>query len=184
MMPHRKHALVIGGTGMLRNVCHYLNDENWFVSVVGRRMSKLEIVKKTSIHPEKISPISVDYHQYDVFKRKLFNAFEMYGFPQLIVSWIHSSAPDALGTLLNVMEQANHTWRLFHIQSSANVFTKENTSVSTTCLYRRVYLGFVLDQHTSRWLTHDEISQGVIDAIKTDREETVVGTLEPWDRRP
>ena len=37
--------------------------------------------------------------------------------------------------------------------------------------YRQVLLG----SHEGRWLTHEEISSGVIDAVDADRPITVVG---------
>lgn len=179
-----KHALIIGGTGMLQNVSLYLNNESWLVSVIGRQTTKLEMLTQKSSQPQYIHPISVDYHADNVFRQTLSHTFNKYDFPELIVSWIHSSAPNALNTVIDVMKDSPHVWRLFHIQSSARFFTKENTPGPDNCLYRRVYLGFVLEQHASRWLTHDEISQGVINAIISDQEETTVGTLKPWDKRP
>jgi hypothetical protein len=45
-------------------------------------------------------------------------------------------------------------------------------------------LGFVLEGNHSRWLTHAEISGGVIHSIQTQSKRHVVGTLTPWYRRP
>src|SRR5699024_1252701 len=179
-----KHFLIIGGTGMLQKVCLNLNNESSFVAMIGRRQSSRNSLAKKCSHPENMNTISVDYHNDDQLKKTLKSSFHKYGYPHLIISWIHSSAPYALDIVIDLMQQSPYTWRLFHVQSSASVFKKENTSVPATCLYRRVYLGFVIENNRSRWLTHDEISEGVIDAIITDRLETTVGTLEPWDKRP
>jgi hypothetical protein len=50
--------------------------------------------------------------------------------------------------------------------------------------YSQVILGFVLDGNSSRWLTNDEISAGVIKAIEQPEEISIVGSIEPWERRP
>ena len=50
--------------------------------------------------------------------------------------------------------------------------------------YRRVILGFVVEGGKSRWLTHEEISGGVIEAVQKDAERYIVGTVEPWSMRP
>ena len=36
----------------------------------------------------------------------------------------------------------------------------------------------------SRWLTHDEISQGVLDAIQVGEDVAIIGTVQPWEERP
>ena len=50
--------------------------------------------------------------------------------------------------------------------------------------YRQVILGFQIEGERSRWLTHGEISQGVLQAIADDAEYHVVGVVRPWERRP
>lgn len=51
-------------------------------------------------------------------------------------------------------------------------------------MYREVMLGFVPLGTGSRWLTNEEISDGVIDAVGTDGERSIVGVVEPWELRP
>jgi hypothetical protein len=41
-----------------------------------------------------------------------------------------------------------------------------------------------MEGDVSRWLTHEEISKGIISAIHQDRKKTIIGTLYPWDKRP
>ncbi len=36
----------------------------------------------------------------------------------------------------------------------------------------------------SRWLTHEEISKGVIDAINNPKGRYIIGQIEPWGQRP
>lgn len=50
--------------------------------------------------------------------------------------------------------------------------------------YHQVQLGFKIEDSHSRWLTNEEISQGVIDSIQHDRLLHTVGTMEPWEKRP
>lgn len=181
-----KYALVIGGTGMLAEVCHKLIDDYNYVSVVGRSTNRHQQLKRSCDHADHLHAIKVDYHDDVLFRNELNKAFNKFGEPDIVVSWIHGTAPHALDSLIDEITKFNETktWKLFHIQGSSRFFEKENTPVPETCQYRRVYLGFILGESTSRWLTHHEISDGVIHAIKTDQTETIVGTIEPWDRRP
>lgn len=57
---------------------------------------------------------------------------------------------------------------------------KRNTPVPESCQYRRVYFGAIIDDTTSRWLTHKETASDVIHAIETVQMKL----LEPWDKRP
>lgn len=181
-----KYALVVGGTGMLEKVNHWLIEQEYDVYVIGRSRAKLDRLKQETGHPAKFHGISVDYEDSDQFASELKRLFKKNGIPKIVVSWIHSSAPQALPLVNEFIknQDINSTWYLFHIQGSARFLEKENTPVPENCLYRRVYLGFILEKNRSRWLSHDEISNGIIQAIKNDQQETVVGTLEPWDKRP
>lgn len=181
-----KYALIIGGTGMLAEVCHTLIHDYSYVSVVGRSTRRHKYLRKTSPHADRLHAITVDYHDDERFREELKKNFHRFSAPDLVVSWIHGTAPHALDSLLDEITRVNKTkvWKLFHMQGSSRFFEKENTPVPENCQYRRIYLGFILEETTSRWLTHHEISTGVLDAIETDQTETIVGTLDPWQRRP
>lgn len=51
-------------------------------------------------------------------------------------------------------------------------------------IYKKVILGFVIEDEASRWLTDTEISNGVIDAVINDKDIFTVGKVEPWKKRP
>ena len=83
--------------------------------------------------------------------------------------------------------QKETPWKLIEVKGSSSHLSNIQTTgqyVQENCHVKIVQLGFVLDGCTSRWLTHKEISNGVIQAIKSENNKTIVGTLEPWDRRP
>ncbi|WP_010531512.1 hypothetical protein [Lentibacillus jeotgali] len=185
-MTAKKIALVIGGSGMLRGVSRWLNEIGYSVYIIGRDRQKLQDVQLECKHPESSCGISVDYRDSEQLKQQVNRILAADGLPDIIVSWIHSTAPNALSDILDVIQDyhTDNSWRLFHIQSSAGFWIKENTPVPELCLYKRVYLGFTQENNQSRWLTHGEISDGVIQAIESDKDESVVGTIEPWDQRP
>ena len=45
-------------------------------------------------------------------------------------------------------------------------------------------LGFQLEGERSRWLTHEEISSGIIEALERQASRSIVGVVEPWEMRP
>ncbi|MDR2996156.1 MAG: short-chain dehydrogenase, partial [Bacillus cereus] len=49
------HALVIGGTGMLKKVSIWLCEQGYHVSIIGRDEVKLGNVKRASATPENIT---------------------------------------------------------------------------------------------------------------------------------
>lgn len=178
-------AFVIDGTGMLEGVCHWLTNEGYDVYVVHQDHEKFRDMQMRSNTPEKLQSIAVDYHDDRAFQEIVRDAINRYGScPDLIISWIHNSAPNALPIILKEVQPRIEPWKLIHVQRSSSFFVKENTSVPEPCQYRRVYLGFVLENENSRWLTNEEIANGVIKVIKRDLKETIIGTLKPWSKRP
>lgn len=184
-MSKRQFAFVIGGTGMLEGVCHWLVEEGYDVYVIHREQSKFQAMRTRSKRPEKLFSISVDYHDDEALQANVRSAIKQHGnCPDLIVSWIHNSAPNALPIILKEVAPRMDPWKLIHVQGSSSFFVKENTNVPDTCEYKRVYLGFVLDGDNARWLTHEEIANGIIKIMKHNLKETVIGTLKPWSMRP
>ncbi|MGC4379358.1 short-chain dehydrogenase [Fictibacillus sp. Mic-4] len=182
----RKHALVVGGTGMLQKVCLWLENEGYHVSVIGRRNARLkELVEKAS-SSEKITPISVDYHDGEKFKAELNKTMEKNGPVDIAVAWIHSTAPEGMNILeTTISSHAAKKWELFHIKgSAASRIPRTDLSTSQNCDYRQIILGFILDGDSSRWLTNNEIAEGVIRAISRKEKLHIVGVVEPWDKRP
>ena len=64
---------------------------------------------------------------------------------------------------------ADFAWELYHVLGSSSNLDEmlRKVPVPPECAYHQVQLGFVVEGSRSRWLTHDEISNGVIDASGT-----------------
>ena len=179
MMQHKKHALVIGGTGMLGNVCVALARQGYVVSVVGRTKSKFQrLISESPV--DSIFPMVVDYNTGDVLD-EVMTAIKRRNPFDLIVSWTPNYKVLEQICELN---QGIDAFRLFHVKGSGRYFEDEPICISDNCNYRKVFLGFILENERSRWLTHDEISSGVIHQIEMDQPKGVIGRIEPYGLQP
>ncbi|SET05839.1 hypothetical protein SAMN05421676_102463 [Salinibacillus kushneri] len=179
------HALVIGGTGMLSDVTIWLNKKGYFVSVIGRRKERYHQLMEQIEHSHNISALLVDYHQTKELKQALKEAVETHGPYNLVVAWVHSSAPEVIPAILELQNQyQNEPFEFFHVKSHTRYYENETLIRPSNCVYHEIYLGFKAYKGHSRWLTHQEISEGVKDSIHHRRLQTVVGQIEPWDERP
>lgn len=185
------HALVVGGTGMLRGVSLHLAETGYTVSVVARSRARLDSLAAASTAPGAINPLPLDYRQSERLVEALRSAMEQHGPVELAVCWIHSAPPDALRLTVETIATRSPSCRLFHVRGSAVAnpaaggprapeWMEEHPGIR----YRQVVLGFVIEGNRSRWLTHEEISGGVISAIADDAPYSIVGTVEPWSMRP
>lgn len=179
------HVLIIGGTGMLAKVTEYLSENYDTVSVICRDENRINSNLKN------VNPLILDYTYYKSLSKSLQSAVENFGNIELVVSWIHSTAPLAPNIVADKLNSYNVTFRFFDILGSAyanpaNITIERETKLkeNKNIQYRKIILGFKIENNSSRWLTNDEISGGVIEAIKEDKEEIIVGTVSPWDKRP
>lgn len=181
-----KHALVVGGTGMLADVTRWLAEEDFHVSVVGRKSEKMQRLTEQPKQAGEIHPVLVDYTKTAELEAAIVEQIRQHGPLALVVAWIHANAPEALPTVIRLADQSKQKWSLFHVLgSSRNLAAIRNgTKVPETCRYHQIQLGFVVGNGKSRWLTNQEISSGVIEAIQNDEPVLTVGTLEPWNNRP
>lgn len=173
------HALVIGGTGMLTGVSTFLAKEGYSVSVIGRTAAKFEKLKASS-PSDSIFPIQVDYDSEALFS-KVTEAIAERGPFKVIVSWTPNYR--ALEQICQMNGQAK-SFRLIHVKGSRRYFDDEEIVIPVNCTYEKVFLGFVMEEETSRWLTNDEIANGVIQQIKSMGDERIVGKLIPYSARP
>lgn len=185
------HALIVGGTGMLKSVPNYFTQHGYTVSVIARSPNGLNKLIESKSEHGFINPIRADYSDYYLLEEKLKSAIDNYGPIETAVCWIHDSAPEAPYVIADVLNNQNIKCKYFHVLGCEYANPKEiNKDIHFSferyinLIYRKILLGFVIDGEVSRWLTDTEISNGVIDAVINERSVFVVGRIEPRDQLP
>mgnify|MGYP006288237199 CR=1 FL=1 len=179
------HILVIGGTGMLAAATRQLASCSEAVTLVARQPEALD-----GLECEQVERIAVDYHRSEALLDHLGRASASQGAFDLALTWVHGSADTTLGRIAEWLATQAESPRLVDVQGSAagrpGGASPRHRRLSEIdgVVYQRVILGFVIEDGRSRWLTHDEISAGVLDAVASGVEACVVGVVEPWDSRP
>jgi hypothetical protein len=180
-----KHAFIIGGTGMLAGVTIWLNETGYLTTVLARNQERFSQLEKQL--PNHHQFISLDYKNTGDLKNKLRDTINNNGKIDLVIAWIHLDAPEAIPTILSVIAQnQKENFQFFHIKGSSYHLKIGNNPfhLPENCVYHDVQLGFKLEGNRARWLTHEEICAGVISAIQTGKDHTIVGQVEPWEMRP
>jgi hypothetical protein len=174
------HTLVVGGSGMLDGVCRGLAERGHDVSVVARGSERLEALRS-----ERITPVQVDYGDLTAFEAALQAAIDERGSIGFAVCWIRSWQPDSLRLVAGLLREGT---ALYHVLGTSGSPAAELEGVDyrvvrlgrgTTGLRppgRRPLASSAADR-AGRWLTNDEISAGVLEAI--DRESAEFLVCEP-----
>jgi molybdopterin-guanine dinucleotide biosynthesis protein A len=150
------HAVVVGGTGMLAGATKALGERGHRVTCIARRRGDLG--PGVTIEP-------TDYRDGARFRETLARAAESRGPIELAVCWIHTDAPDAPRTVVESLAPGARLVQVF----GTRVWPLADVPIHVA--YRQVLLGSV----SGRWLTYDEISAAVVEAIDTDRPVRIVG---------
>lgn len=185
-----RHALVVGGTGMLRQVSLELARRGFTTSVIARSREPLDDMARES--GGRIDPIALDYRHTDGLVRALDRSVTAHGPIVLVVAWIHAVAPDApLVVARAAAAGGGHRVDYFHVLGSAaddpsqpDPQRRRRFAAVAGLEYHEVILGFVLEGSSSRWLTDDEIAAGVLESIDRGAPRWIVGTTRPWSARP
>ncbi len=181
------HALVVGGTGMLKSVVLDLLQKGYVVTVIARHQVSLEtLINEVGAYADHIHPVALDYANHNQLALALDAAMAEFGPIVLTVAWIYSSALQSL----QIVAQYTHG-DLFHIRSAAasqpgfqDPFDIPSLQAWSHIYYHQVILGFILEGNRSRWLNNAEIAKGIISALEYKIGTYVVGVVEPWARRP
>ena len=178
-MRRYRHALIVGGSGMLAGLARKLVDHAERVSILARNEKRMRVISAD------IFPVVCDYNDGVA----LSEALSLIAAPDLVVAWIHGRAPLARralaecvaadGCFVHVLGSAHgdpaHPERLGEMEKAV-----EGLPID----YQAVVLGFVNEAGQSRWLNNDEISNGVYAALEAETPVAIVGTVEPWSARP
>lgn len=194
-MKRLPHALVVGGTGMLREVVLHLTARDWIVSVVARGRDALGALAREA-EPGRVEPLPLDYADDAALDTAVAGAIERNGPLALVVAWVRPNAPHALATIAHLAdagagEAAGEPCRFFRVLGSAAADParpRKGKGAAFRALegiaYREIVLGFRIEGTHSRWNTKAEIAAGVIDAVERDAAETVIGVVRPWEMNP
>ncbi len=132
--------------------------------------------------------LALDWTQPDDFLRSIHQHLSQTRQPDLVVAWLHD---DELAIRFAAgLDATEARCSFFHVVGSATAdpsllaATSRDRVSRSKVAYHQVILGYVAEGGTARWLTNDEISAGVIDAIARSEPEHVVGTVRPWSIRP
>lgn len=66
-----KHALVIGGTGMLSGVSLWLVDQGYHVSIIARNENRMDSLTEKIDVDRHITPLLIDYTNHDELQKKV-----------------------------------------------------------------------------------------------------------------
>jgi molybdopterin-guanine dinucleotide biosynthesis protein A len=149
------HVLVVGGTGMLAGLSRSLAARGHRVTVAARRPIDLGAG---------VEQLALDYRSTGL-ERELARAVAERGPVELAVAWIHTDAPAAPATVAGAVAPGGRLVQVF----GTRVWPLQPVPIHLA--YRQVLLGSA----GGRWLTHEEISDGVLAAIDADRPLHVVG---------
>ena len=135
------------------------------------------------------SYIDLDWNDQDQFLTVLSNRLSRHESPSLVVAWLHNASFGP--RLANALSERGSPCVFYQILGSAGrgpsseaAALKDHIEGHSILAYRQVILGFMREESLSRWLTNDEISDGVLDAISAGQSSYVIGTVTPWHERP
>lgn len=168
---------------MLLPVTLDLAQKSKAVTVISRHAREFPWAPEGVLHHERL-----DYRDEGMLRDVLDAVVEERGPFDLVVVWVHETAP---GAPLVIAEYVGMGGRYVHVLGSdaANPAHLERSlrlkmQKFMQMTYQEVILGFVLVGNGARWLRNGEISEGVLGAIDSRVLRTVVGVVEPWEKRP
>lgn len=171
---------------MLSSGSLWLLAKRYHVSIIARNSGRMKQLIENAGIKNHVTPIFVDYKNYDELQKKVHSIIEQNGNIAIVVAWIHSTAPEALGIIAKENSVNKNDWELYHVLGSGSDVNeiKREVTMPEECLYYQIQLGFVIEGDRSRWLTNEEISAGVIEAMEEKNKIVTIGQIEPWGKHP
>ena len=174
------HTVIIGGTGMLSAASVQLSGQSRRLTSVARTRESLArldaaLPKGHGVH----HMLSLDWSVSEAFLQGIAKHIEATEPPDLVVAWVHN---EQLG--IRIASALRSNVQFFHVIGSATASpgnlaarVQREANVPSNVAYHQVVLGSVLQGGHARWLTNEEISNGVLAAIHERQARFVVGKL-------
>lgn len=166
-----RRALVLGGTGMLAGCVTSLVHDGWHVVLPSRRYAPIP-AEPEEARPAKAEEdptrkalwVEADWSEPDELAAGAAKALG--GAADLLVAWVHGAArPSVLRAVAPLLAPDAPVVEV-HGSASANPVGGCPDPVLDDHPTQQVVLGFVSDGGRTRWLTHHEIVDGVLDAVQ------------------
>lgn len=179
----KPHALTLGCTGMLAGAATGLEADGYAVSYLNRSGRIPEAASGTS-H-------LCNWESATSLQAAVRSAIDAHGIPELVLVWSHT-----VGPVLNLARQVSSPTadiRLHHVLGSSVRDPARKDTLARIQLgfselpgirWHAVCLGFVRERDGSRWLTHQEISEGALAAVRLKTPVYTIGQAAPWKYRP
>ncbi|RZS34925.1 hypothetical protein EV193_108275 [Herbihabitans rhizosphaerae] len=177
-----RRALVLGGTGMLAGCVGALVDDGWHVVLPSRRYAPIPVSDKADPNG-RVLWVAADWSDPETLATRAKKALG--GRADLLVAWVYSEArPAVLDTIAPLLAEGAPVVEV-HGSASADPVGGCPEPVLADHPTQQVVLGFVHHGGRARWLTHDEIAEGVLSAVRRaldGRQPAVhqVGEPRPW----
>jgi hypothetical protein len=165
-----KTSLAVGATGMLAGALDAICTNSDRTIVVARHASRSHSRASTTA-------LDLDWRRSDTFETAL--APHLASGVDLALLWMHGSGDASQHLLLDRLKVQDCL--VIHVLSSMapdpRTFRDALDRDKARCRYRTLRLGAIASPGGgSRWLTHEEISAGAIQAIET-ASDVIVGTV-------
>lgn len=175
---------------MLREATIELAQRSGILTAVSHSRNSLrDLGQALSGSPCERRLLSLDWSQGPAFIASLKRHVAAAGAPSLVVAWLHDPA---LGPVVaNAVSLPGWRCDFFQVLGSDAADPERSPDTlhatlepSGELVYHQVILGFCKTENGSRWLTHAEISAGVLEAIERRAPSHTVGVVSPWSDRP
>ena len=186
--PRFAHALVIGGTGMLRHAASWLAERAMTTTMIARDAHRLARFREAHL-AGCVHTASLDYHDDDLLRSAIAEATHRSGPIDMALAWIHGTASRAPRTVAQHCGTVERPADLYLVLPQGALLDEPRRE-RVACLaamgnirLHRVILGSVTDlSGGTRWLSHDEISRGAVAAMRSGDPVHVVGEV-PGEQR-
>lgn len=175
-------VLVIGGTGMLRSAVYELVDRDLKVVVASRRPDR---AARPATGRGEFVPVVAAWQE----PQALVDAIVVATGGRLVtcvVVWVHF--PYRAEMMRELARVVAPDAIVVQVWGSASQDPRDVRATEQVTLPGRrmcdVLLGYVSEAGVARWLTHTEISDGVLQALDRTEALQVVGQIDPWEQRP
>lgn len=186
MLAKYRHVLIVGGTGMLLGASAALGRSTSLLTSVARTDASQRRLADKIPHSVTFCPLRLDWKQRSQFLDTIDRNLCLLPPPDLALLWLHGT--ELIFDIRNLLARYSSQTKIFQVIGSASsdpiqIADKIAATFERDNHYHQIVLGYQLDRGSARWLSHTEICEGTLSAVREGRPRFVIGRTKNWPTR-
>lgn len=185
-----EHFLLIDNTGQLTAACHRFATKVKRVSIICRDKDAVSTIEATAkANGQAVTAVHARVNDESDLRKAIEQALGLNGPADVTIAALGDAPPASATVIAQTLRDLAVFTEYFDVTNAgdpADLSHQREGRLRSfeNVWYRRITIGFIVDNGSSRWPNEDEVTSGIVRAVEERSDKFIIGQTEPQEKRP